>query len=171
SLACGYQSIVVASYDAHHDGIAPISVFSSAGPTRDGRNKPEISAPGQDVIAARSATDTGVIRMSGTSMAAPAVAGAIAVMLSQPNVKMDATQIKGAVRAAGPPVAASAGCGVGCALRPRPNQRAPDATTPETGAGGGRLVPPQGNEGDEENESDESDEENEGDEANEGNEN
>src|SRR5262249_39082743 len=94
SLACGYQSIVVASYDAHHDGIAPISVFSSAGPTRDGRNKPEISAPGQDVIAVRSATDTGVIRMSGTSMAAPAVAGAIAVMLSQPNVKMDATQIK-----------------------------------------------------------------------------
>jgi len=96
SLACGYRSIVVSSYDAHYPG-APISFFSSAGPTRDGRNKPEVSAPGQDVIAARSATGTGVIRKSGTSMAAPAVTGAIAVMLSQPNVKMDATDIQKAV--------------------------------------------------------------------------
>ena len=96
SLACGYRSIVVSSYDAHYPS-APISYFSSAGPTRDGRDKPDISAPGQDVIAARSATATGVIRKSGTSMAAPAVAGAIAVMLSQPNVSMSADEIHQAV--------------------------------------------------------------------------
>jgi len=82
SLSCGYQSIVVSSYDAHYQS-APISWFSSAGPTRDGRSKPEISAPGQDVIAACSATGRGVIRKSGTSMAAPAVTGAVAVMLSE----------------------------------------------------------------------------------------
>ena len=82
SLSCGYRSIVVSSYDAHYPS-TPISWFSSAGPTRDGRNKPEISAPGQDVIAACSATGTGVMRKSGTSMAAPAVTGAIAIMLSE----------------------------------------------------------------------------------------
>jgi hypothetical protein len=58
SLSCGYRSIVVSSYDGHYQS-TPISWFSSAGPTRDGRNKPEISAPGQDIIAARSATGTG----------------------------------------------------------------------------------------------------------------
>jgi subtilisin family serine protease len=96
SLSCGYRSIVVSSYDAHYPS-TPISWFSSAGPTRDGRNKPEISAPGQDVIAARSATGNGVIRKSGTSMAAPAVTGAIAVMLSQGGPAMSADEIRDTV--------------------------------------------------------------------------
>jgi subtilisin family serine protease len=96
SLSCGYRSIVVSSYDAHYPS-TPISWFSSAGPTRDGRNKPEVSAPGQDVIAARSATGNGVIRKSGTSMAAPAVTGAIAVMLSQEGPAMSADEIREAV--------------------------------------------------------------------------
>jgi subtilisin family serine protease len=99
SLSCGYSSIVVSSYDAHYQS-TPISWFSSAGPTRDGRNKPEISAPGQDVIAARSATSNGVILKSGTSMAAPAVTGAIAVMLSEAQVAMTADEIRDAVIAA-----------------------------------------------------------------------
>jgi subtilisin family serine protease len=99
SLSCGHRSIVVSSYDAHSPS-TPISWFSSAGPTRDGRNKPEISAPGQDVIAARSATGTGVILMSGTSMAAPAVTGAIAVMLSEARAPMSADEILDAVIAA-----------------------------------------------------------------------
>jgi subtilisin family serine protease len=92
SLSCGYRTIVVSSYDAHYQS-TPISWFSSAGPTRDGRNKPEISAPGQDVVAARSATGTGVILKSGTSMAAPAVTGAIAVMLSDAQKAMTADEI------------------------------------------------------------------------------
>ncbi|MED2693879.1 S8 family peptidase [Bacillus toyonensis] len=82
SISCGHKSIVVGSYDAHFLN-APISTFSSAGPTRDGRQKPEISAPGQDVIAAASGTLNGVTKMSGTSMSAPAVAGVIALVLAE----------------------------------------------------------------------------------------
>jgi subtilisin family serine protease len=96
SLSCGYYSIVVSSYDAHYQS-TPISWFSSAGPTRDGRDKPEISAPGQDVVAARSATGTGVMLQSGTSMAAPAVTGAIAVMLSEARKAMTVNDIRDAV--------------------------------------------------------------------------
>jgi subtilisin family serine protease len=82
SISCGQQSIVVGSYDAHASG-QPLSYFSSAGPTRDGRQKPEISAPGHNVFAANSSTRTGVTRMSGTSMAAPAVTGVVALILAE----------------------------------------------------------------------------------------
>ena len=61
----------------------PISFFSSAGPTRDGRQKPEISAPGHGVFAAHSRTFTGVVPKNGTSMAAPAVAGIVALVLGE----------------------------------------------------------------------------------------
>jgi hypothetical protein len=40
SISTGHNSIVVGSYDAHKPTF-PISSFSSSGPTRDGRNKPE----------------------------------------------------------------------------------------------------------------------------------
>jgi subtilisin family serine protease len=82
SISCGKQSIVVGSYDAHISG-QPLSWFSSAGPTRDGRQKPEISAPGHNVWAANSSTRIGVTRMSGTSMAAPAVTGVVALILAE----------------------------------------------------------------------------------------
>ncbi|MGQ4706067.1 S8 family serine peptidase [Bacillus thuringiensis] len=93
SLSCGHKSIVVGSYDAHVPD-APLSRFSSAGPTKDGRQKPEISAPGHKVIAAATDTDTitsnttdGVTEMSGTSMAAPAVTGVIALILAEAQSK------------------------------------------------------------------------------------
>jgi subtilisin family serine protease len=72
----------VGSYDAHR-GNVPLSYFSSCGPTRDKRQKPEISAPGHDVKAAKSGSLVGVTTKSGTSMAAPAVTGAIAVLLAE----------------------------------------------------------------------------------------
>jgi subtilisin family serine protease len=81
-ISCGKQSIVVGSYDAHTSG-QPLSWFSSAGPTRDGRQKPEISAPGHNVSAANSSTRVGVTRKSGTSMAAPAVTGVVALILAE----------------------------------------------------------------------------------------
>jgi subtilisin family serine protease len=81
SISCGKESIVVGSYDAHRAD-TPLSWFSSAGPTRDGRHKPEVSAPGHDVWAALSESGDGSTRMSGTSMASPATTGTVALMLS-----------------------------------------------------------------------------------------
>ena len=82
SISCGRLSISVGSYDAHKPEL-PISWFSSAGPTRDQRQKPEVSGPGHGVLAAHSRTRTGVTTKSGTSMAAPSVAGIIALLLGE----------------------------------------------------------------------------------------
>jgi subtilisin family serine protease len=86
SISCGQLSLAVGSYDAHKV-TRPLSYFSSAGPTRDGRQKPEVSAPGHSVRAAQSSTKTGSRLMSGTSMAAPAVAGLIALMLAEARTR------------------------------------------------------------------------------------
>ncbi|MEY8828672.1 S8 family serine peptidase [Sedimentitalea sp. XS_ASV28] len=82
SISCGRNTIVVGSYDAHKSE-KPISWFSSEGPTRDGRRKPEVSAPGHAVEAAHSRTRTGVVSKSGTSMAAPAMAGIISLIFAE----------------------------------------------------------------------------------------
>lgn len=86
SISTGQKSIVVGSYDAHKSNV-PLSWFSSAGPTRDGREKPEISAPGHGVWAAQSRTGDGSVQKSGTSMAAPAVTGIIALMFAEARTR------------------------------------------------------------------------------------
>jgi Subtilase family. len=80
SISCGEKTIVVGAYSAHKPG-QPLFIRSSAGKTRDGRKKPDISAPGHLVLAADSREIT-PSRQTGTSLSAPAVAGVIALMLA-----------------------------------------------------------------------------------------
>ncbi|MGE0750560.1 MAG: S8 family serine peptidase [Variibacter sp.] len=80
TLSCGTDSIVVAAYDASRAQV-DLSPMSASGPTRkaNGR-KPDLSAPGVDLKLILSKSDTGRVLQSGTSLAAPFVAGAIACL-------------------------------------------------------------------------------------------
>jgi subtilisin family serine protease/tetratricopeptide (TPR) repeat protein len=66
------------------DASMPVRVgtFSSYGPTRDKREQPMVCAPGLNVRAAHGGDDEVTVK-SGTSMAAPHVAGAIALVFSR----------------------------------------------------------------------------------------
>lgn len=58
-----------------------VSYFSSRGPTGDGRRKPDLVAPGEKIKSL--APDDGYASLDGTSMAAPHVSGAAAILLSR----------------------------------------------------------------------------------------
>ena len=61
--------------------IDQITSFSSRGPRLgDGLIKPQISAPGQNILSASAGKGASGIRMSGTSMASPHMAGAMALL-------------------------------------------------------------------------------------------
>ena len=74
-LTVGAVSNLVNGYSG--TGSVQVGTFSPYGPTDDGRIKPDIVAPGVDIIMADSAYDTAFQRSSGTSFAAPAIAGSI----------------------------------------------------------------------------------------------
>jgi subtilisin family serine protease len=82
-----FRAIAVGAYDSAQPKRPPTR-FSSRGPTADGRQKPEVSAPGFRIRAARSLPRDGwrgerkLTVKSGTSMAAPWVSGTVALMMA-----------------------------------------------------------------------------------------
>lgn len=102
---------VVSQKDFAGTSIDEISKFSSEGPTADGRIKPDLVAPGEPMISSYS-SDTSIssdpeearrqeegrvdethVKMEGTSMSSPFVAGFVALMFEK-NPFLTAAQIK-----------------------------------------------------------------------------
>jgi subtilisin family serine protease len=96
SLGCANRVITVGNLDAVRNRI---NISSSQGPTRDGREKPDVAAPGTDIVAAKGFADRADewIAMSGTSMASPYVTGVVGLMLAR-NRRLTAAQIEAILR-------------------------------------------------------------------------
>jgi len=101
--ATGAECVTVGSYAVG----GQLAASSGRGPTLDGRTKPDLAAPGVNIISTGIPKDRAgdlanccceccqdwYVGMSGTSMAAPHIAGAIALMLHK-NPNLPHTQIK-----------------------------------------------------------------------------
>ena len=102
SIACGARVLAVANYDVTTEHI---HATSSQGPTRDGRTKPEVAAPGTAISAANGfgRPTRPWIAKTGTSMASPYVAGVAARMLAADR-RLTAAQIIGMIRRTAQPL-------------------------------------------------------------------
>jgi subtilisin family serine protease len=102
SLGCANRVVTVANLDEVRNRI---NISSSQGPTRDGRQKPDVAAPGTDIVAAKGFADTGDewLAQTGTSMASPYVTGVIGLMLAMDH-KLTAAQIEAILRRTAKPL-------------------------------------------------------------------
>jgi subtilisin family serine protease len=102
SLGCANRVITVANLDAVANRI---NISSSQGPTRDGRQKPDIAAPGTNIIAAKGFAGEGNewIGMTGTSMASPFVTGVVGLMLAK-HRRLTAAQIEAILKRTAKPL-------------------------------------------------------------------
>jgi len=102
SLGCGNNIITVANLDAARDRI---HITSSQGPTRDGRFKPDVAAPGTDIVAAKGFAGPNDlwVSMTGTSMASPVVTGVAALLLAR-EPRLTAAQIQGIIQRTAQPL-------------------------------------------------------------------
>ena len=113
TICNGFATLAVAAYDAH-DPNRPPATFSSSSPTRDGRtSRPSFAAAGVKVLSARSAPRSGgatptASRMSGTSMAAPAAAGTVAMLFECAPRPLGIDEISGLLAETVEPVRESA---------------------------------------------------------------
>jgi subtilisin family serine protease len=73
--------------------LGKIAFFSSRGPTRDGRLKPEVVAPGFYVLGPEAGTGDYILE-AGTSMASPVVAGLVALIFEE-NPNLDVNGVRG----------------------------------------------------------------------------
>jgi hypothetical protein len=102
SLGCANRVITVANLDQVRNRI---SISSSQGPTRDGRQKPDVAAPGTNIVAAKGFADAADqwLALSGTSMASPFVAGVVGLMLAL-EPRLTAAQIEAIIRRTAKPL-------------------------------------------------------------------
>jgi subtilisin family serine protease len=114
TICNSFRAIAVGAYDGTTPERPPTR-FSSRGPTADGRQKPEIAAPGYRIRAARSTPRAGwqgeprLCVKSGTSMAAPWVSGTVALMMAAAGRPLTIHEIRRALVGTADPHAGPSG--------------------------------------------------------------
>jgi hypothetical protein len=105
-----------------------VSPSSGAGPTADGRIKPDIVAPGTNIISASSTSDTGYATLSGSGLGGAHAAGVAALVYKQ-RANLSADQVRAALACGAQPVIPT---GTNCG-------GVDDSVYPNNSAGDGRV--------------------------------